>query len=325
MSGNALNIETNRIDKNVYQDLEKEVINKLYNFFPKVENIQYYHNKESFGDMDLLIPKRGIKSEDIRTFIYDEFNANEIFKNDCSYTFDHKNFQIDIRFVPEDDLEVAKFYFSYNDLNLLVGIIANKLDLKFGFDGLKFFYRSYYNKKIPIFLSKNPRKIYEFLDYDYDRYISGFNNLEEIYNFVVTSNYFDYRYYDLNNLNNKNRTRNAKRDNFNGFVNFLLDNNIKQERKFNKPTLEQIDNYFLESNVKEKYEKLKYNDFLEEEISKKFNGYLLMNWLEIEGKELGNFIGKFKNSFDSKEELFNFVKQRSLEEVKSHVIKFYNN
>ena len=90
-----------------------------------------------------------------------------------------------------------------------------KFNLKYGQNGL--FVRIWsginYSNKNDILVSKNYPKIFEFLGLDYQRWLEGFDEIEDIFEFVTTSHLFDPKEYQLNRLNKTNRDRNLKRKN----------------------------------------------------------------------------------------------------------------
>lgn len=322
MGGNALkSVTLRRVDREEMDVLLPLLKEKLLTYFSKVEPLKFYHNKMDFGDLDLIVPLEECKS-DLRQFIL-SLGAKEIYKNDTTYSFDYKNFQIDLIGTPQKNWVTAQFYFSYNDLNNLVGRIAHKFGLKFGHEGLHYPIREESGDLVHrIEISKDPKKIYEFLGLDYNRYLKGFNEVNEIFDFVVSSPYFNYKIFDYDQLNHTNRTRNRKRKNYAGFLEYLEINNIKKEYYFeeNKDIyLSKIDEFFPESSLLSTLDRVREEFKKRKDLSNKFNGEIIMNLIGLKGKELGQFIDKFKKS---KENWFQYLENTPEFIIQSDILNF---
>lgn len=66
----------------------------------------------------------------------------------------------------------------------------------------------------------------EFGGYDYDRYLRGFDTLEDIFKFCIAGKYFDAKMFEMENLKSIDKKRNRKRWSYHLFLNYLKDNNI---------------------------------------------------------------------------------------------------
>lgn len=257
MGGKALkSIDVVRLNKPGFLALEQEVLSILRQKFSYAQSTTYYKDKESFGDLDVIVP-RPIPN-DILKFLKEKFNPQEIFydgklMNCFAISFDYKNFQVDLIFNNPENLEIAQFYYSYNDLNNYIGRFAAAFGCKFGFDGFR-----YVMDTDQIMISKNPKKIYEFLGMDWQRYLQGFSTLEEIFSYIIQSKYFNSELFQYENLNHINRSRNKKRPNYEKFLNFLDENGIHGGFIFPEGDFaSQIDAYFPEANLKWKIQELK--------------------------------------------------------------------
>ena len=136
---------------------------------------------------------------------------------------------MDLIHIDPTKLHIARTYFSYNDLGMLMGVLAKRLNCKYGHNGL---YYNYYNHdrsyKKDIFLSDEPPVIFNFLDLSYFKFLDGFNDLEDIFKYVTTSKYFDTKaFINEEEWNHIRRTRNRKRLNWNKFINYLTSKQTK--------------------------------------------------------------------------------------------------
>ena len=214
MGGNALNIETRRYEKKEFYEIMLEVGAMLSSKGIESDVPAWYRNKETFGDLDVLIRSSTVEG-DILDVINEVFKPNEIYNNNNVKSFDYKDFQIDFILVGDENWETSMFYFSYNDLGNFVGRISYQMGFRFGDYGLKLVYRHEDGgRKFSKIISKDPRKIYQFLGFNYDRYLEGFDEVEDIFKFVVNSTCFNRRIFDYDSLNHQNRTRNKKRKNY---------------------------------------------------------------------------------------------------------------
>jgi hypothetical protein len=113
-------------------------------------------------------------------------------------------------------------YFSFNDLGNLVGRVAHSVGLKLGHDGLtyKFFAQERHVFR-EIKLLDDWEQILPILGYSWERYKQGFNTLEDIFEFFVSSPLFNKAIYALENRNHAARTRDQKRKTYMEFLKWL--------------------------------------------------------------------------------------------------------
>jgi hypothetical protein len=321
MGGSALkSIILRRVDRQEFNILLPEIQEKLLTYFSKVEPLKFYHNKLDFGDLDLMVPSEEFKP-DLNEFLK-SLGANEIYKNDHTISFDYKLFQIDLIGTPKHNWETTAFYYSYNDINNLNGRIAHKFGLKFGHEGLHYPVREESGNLVSrIEISKDPEQIYKFLGLDYERYLKGFDEVSDIFDYVISSPYFNYKIFDYDQLNHTNRTRNRKRKNYAGFLEYLELNMIDKEYQFSKDKdvyLERIDQFFPNSNFLTTLNDIRKEFQRRRDLSEKFNGELVMGLTGLKGKELGEFIFKFKEDKD----WFKYLEETSDILIQNDILNF---
>lgn len=313
MGGNALhNCKTRRFQRDEYFRLEDEVIQKLNERFPqnKCLRIKTYQSKESFGDMDLIFESN--QSVDWNTTLTDLFNSKEIVRNGHVWSFEYKEIQVDLILTTTSKLETSQFYFQYSDMNNLVGRIAHKLGFKFGHMGLNCIIKDGDYQFAELEVSKDLRKIYEFLGYDYDRYLKGFNELEDIFEFVASSKYFHKEIYLLHNRNHKSRIRDRKRKTYAAFLDWCEAKtdfiNAYQWDSFEelggRVCNEGYMNIAFEAfpDFKEKYEVTMIAFEKARAFKELYNGTIVMKITGLEGKELGAFMKSFKETIEREDE-----------------------
>lgn len=262
----------------------------------------YYRKKESFGDADILVVGRNDYS--MRDYIIDTFKPVEIFHNGNCWSFDYKELQIDIITSSEEHFDSNFNYLCYNDLGNFIGRIAQGFGMKYGQEGLWLEYQFREQNIGTIPLSKDMKAILEFLDLSYDKFAAGFDTLEEIFEFIADSMYFNWKKFQLDELNKINRDRNKKRKSYMSFLEWVADNvaDDKHEHYFYEDKtkyFQKIDNAFPDADLITEIRRLEYEHTRDLYIKAKFNGGMVMRKYGLEGKELGQAITGFKECISS--------------------------
>ena len=302
-----------------------------FKYSPNISSapVRCYRTKQDHGDLDVLIKiDNDFKEKNInlKDYVQEHFNPQIIHSNGGVLSFDYQNFQIDFIPVSESNWKIAQVYFSYDPLGNAMGKTFHKLNLSYGWDGLKYKYRNFNGRNShDIIVSKNPRKIFEFGGYDYDRYLEGFDTMEEIFDFIISGKYFNVDIFKMENLSAIDKKRNRKRKSYHEFLKYIETFEIESQYHFpeNKNLyLPIIDNYFPEANFLKKIEELDKKDKINRQVSEKFNGKLIMKWIPgLKGKELGNMITNFKKELGDNYK--NYILETPQEEIKKQFIKFY--
>jgi hypothetical protein len=308
MGGKALNkygITTERKNTEEFLRIGKEIQEHIqYDFdFPiETQVVTCYHTKPDHGDLDLLIKiderfhNEGI---DLKQYIRVAFAPQAIHNNGGVYSFDYQNFQIDFIPIKESKWETAKTYYSYDPLGNIMGKTFHKFGLSYGWDGLFYKFRNFNGRLAQnILLTNDARRIFEFADYDYDRYLQGFETLEDIIKFTINTKYFDSEIFQMDNLKSIDKKRNRKRGSYHIFLKYLEDNQINTRYEFLKDKelyLPMIEVRFPEGKLLEKLGVLQEKDKEDKILSQKFNGDIVMSWLpDLKGRELGYAIRGFE-------------------------------
>lgn len=329
MGGNALkNTYTRRYEREEFEIINKELKDKLLKYFKHVDPTIYYSEKQNFGDADFLCLKdNNINIDTLKKFIINTFNSNEIFVNSNCVSFDYKELQVDLILTKKDNYDTSLIYYSFNDLGNLIGKIAHKFHLKWGFDGLRFVYRLNDKKLGEIDVTKDYKKALSFLGFDVERYDKGFETLEDIFEYVISSKYFNPWLFDLEKLNRINRERDKKRNTYSKFLEYIeplkQNTSIEDYHYFyhdKSVYLGLIDHYF--PGFLRKYRLLEKREERVKSISEKFNGRILIHEFNITGRELGKLITDFKNSFDSVFDYEEYILNNDIETILNKVKQF---
>jgi len=334
MGGKALNkygVTTERKNTEEFQRIGREIQARLHlDFDIETEIVICYHTKADHGDLDLLIKiDGGIHNSgiDFKSYIGDIFNPQAIHNNGGVYSFDYQNFQIDFIPIKESKWETAKVYYSYDPLGNIMGKTFHKFGLSYGWDGLFYKFRNFNGRLAQnILLSNDAEKIFTFGDYDYYRYLQGFETLEDIFKFAIECSFFDTEIFQMDNLKSIDKKRNRKRGSYHVFLKYLKDNNINIRYEFEKNKdvyLVMINEYFPEAKLLKKLSELQRIDTQNKVISQKFNGDIVMSWLpDLQGKELGQAMSKFKTALG--EDYNEFILNANYDAIRERFMNTYN-
>lgn len=298
-------------------------------------------------------PVEIVMSGPVCSFAYKFINASEE-NNSTQY------FQVDL--IQTKNIEMSRFYFSYGDLGGIIGRIFQHNCLTFGSEGLRVhpnvetiyeYITKYYscvekhianlnhNIKLEqiskgqfekIYLSTNPKEICDVLELNWNKWVEGFNNTNEIYNWICNSPWFNLDYFRA--LDCEHRHRASSRPMYQDFLkyiftmagepNFTIEcaNSSKYLNKncqlsllirFSKlPELQlQIENEYKRLERKEKFsgkifldggisqKNMKnclneFNAYIEQKYLINFNEWLDANSAKLISDEVDNFIVNFK-------------------------------
>lgn len=304
MGGNALkNVSTRRYQADEYHAICPEILQKLSVAFPgqRTAVIESYKEKESFGDIDVLIQSDNIKN--IRESIQEVFQASEIVHNGTVWSFDYKSLQVDLIMTVSDRFDIGLNYFGHNDLGNLIGRCANKFGLSYGHDGLWMKINDGTYEIGKVLLSTDIKKILDVLGYSYDRYSKGFDTLEDIFEFVVSSPFYTYDIFDFANRNSVSRIRDQKRKTYIEFLKWAVARKeIHNQYKWGKK--EEYLQYIFSAfkGTEEIYDEAHKENHKRKLIKRYFNGDHISLLTGLEFKQLGMFMRYIRESHSKIEE-----------------------
>jgi hypothetical protein len=318
MGGNALkahNLESKRLDAPEFHLLCGRLLADFSSVFPgvRIEVIPSYRTKADFGDLDLLVAREPFVSSGGVEALEDwvraaGFSRGQV-RNGAVTSVEWRDspsqavgFQVDFITAPEKEFDTTIAYFSYNDLGNLMGRIAHKMGMVYGHEGLLFPMRDGTHEFDRIQVSGDARKAMVFLGYSPARFDEGFNDLVDIYEFVVSSPYFNRDIYLLENRNHVSRTRDRKRKTYRGFLEWI-------EHRSDLPAYEypeeksawipQIKAAFpeFEREYQASVERLAARRF----VSERFNGDVVSELTGLSGQALSKAMRHIKQTLGSEE------------------------
>lgn len=326
MGGHALkNTYTRRYSKQEFETVSQELIDILLKTFKRAEIPMYFSSKESFGDIDIIVSMEGNPVANLNEYINETFKPNEIFHNGNAYSFDYKEVQVDFITCSAEDFDSNRHYLAYNDLGNFIGRITQKLGLKYGQEGL--WYNHYFKdqKLGKVMISKDYPKIFEFLGFDYERWLEGFETLEDVFEYVIANEHFDAEMFELQHLNKINRERNAKRKPYMSFLDYIHENHSDRTYEFpdKKVSIDKANRFFPDARMTERMRELEYLHCKKLYIKSKFSGGVVMSRYGLQGKELGRALNGFKEWIGKRCDYDEFLLETSTDKIYEQFEKYY--
>lgn len=326
MGGKALEkygVQTRRVNKEVFDSINAEVIGTLRDGRRPAEDftvIPAYRSKETFGDSDILYTGRGFSEGDIRELFP---WTKAIHSNGDVISFEYKDFQIDLINSDHASYDYALNYFSYNDIaGNLVGKIAHRFGLKHGHDGLWYPIRDDKNNLVgSVLVTRDYYQALEFFDLDVQTYKNGFETLEDGFEWVSKSKYFNPKSYELENLNHIAKVRDKKRTTYRTFLEWCA------ERQFNTISMSNDKSVYMPMVVDAfPSSGQSFNSIIKDLAFKRmmkeiFSGDIVREITGLDGIELGKFMSELKKHTHFRPE-FLYMQQHRVREM---IQEFWDN
>lgn len=322
MGGNALkNTPTRRYKRDEFFEIQDLVVKTLKSTLKTdVATIPAYRTKPDFGDLDVLV-KTPIAVNASEDFFKAVFDSKEVVKNGGVTSFEFREFQVDAIMTHQDYFDYARNYFSWNDCGNLVGRLTHSIGLKHGHNGLLLPVRDEDHMLTELTITTDHDKTLEYAGLDVDRFKEGFDTLEEMFQWVTTSKYFNPDIYLFQNRNHAARTRDAKRPTYNKFLKWVEDTKPKTNFVANreKRETEYLDLIWANFPHREKdYLAILLDLHHAQRRRNKFNGGMVMEWTGLTGKRLGEFL-KMVNAVIKAD----VIDEMSIEDIKDIVMAGY--
>lgn len=345
MGGNTLKtITTRRYSKEEYFEAVSKLTAKLNSLktTPKYRVIKAYHTKETYGDMDVIFCESDtFKLSDLKSLIVETFQPDEIVRNDKEYHFNFGDLQVDFTLVEEELFDLNYHYQCYNELGNLLGYLAKCVhpNFTFGTQGLYYTHTSQIlNRSFRYVFTYDFNIVLKFFGLSEERYYQGFDTLEDVYKFILTSKYSIAEKLNLGSRNSAKRRNDQKRPSTMSFFEYV-EKNFKSVRKplSEKEGMEDLDKFsffltitslgeenmslssFTNSIEQKEKEKVKYNSIL--------NGKKVSEKLGVSGPNLGIIMKKFNSQFENEEDRIKYVLNTDetdlyakLEEIKAELL-----
>lgn len=310
MGGKALGFETERIPSIIYNDI-KSILLKFHDvgvetiFFPKA-----YLRKSNHGDLDVIVTEKNCD----KIFKWISDNEWKLVSNGNVHSFHFlERYQVDL--IICKDVMAAKrqfFYMTNGDCGNLIGKLFRHYGFRFGHNGLHWLIRkgdildvddvTVSRQILEEFLVldtafvDNQKSLIERLGLDYQKMKDGFDDLEDLSNWISKSPFFSNDFFtdDRSNMTHADRVRMRKRDSY-VFVREIQQSSEKTKADMESLFLKEFDVVSLRKKCLDEYnERLKLSNHKKEVFDSRF---CQETW-GVTGKELGIQINEFLSQND---------------------------
>lgn len=301
---------TNVIDlvKRIQKDIHLQILNEIQ-LKCKSENFDVFFSREfddkmDHGDIDVFYVDTSV---DINVLINKLFDPLVLKRNGSVTTFSYKYSETDyfqIDFIRVTNIQLAQFFFSYGDVGMTMGMMAYHNKLKYGDNGL--YLKLDGNKINELFdmtlfsaseehvfeLSKDPIQISNFFGLSYERWQIGFGCMEEAYDWLAQSTFYNPSHF-IQNEGKLKRHEKPKRKFMSGFDQYSalhIDNYDSKEK------IDIVNYAFDFFKIRDKvFENIRMSiakRLMDNKRQEKFNGKMVVS-RGISGKDVGTTISKF--------------------------------
>lgn len=295
MGGNALkNHGVERVNPETYNRIKEHALKILGTLKTEVHIPPELPGKKDYGDIDILIrtPKKPIYQ-----WIQENFQPRAIIVNDNIYSFPIEHLQIDLIVTPPKKWEIAKVFYSWGDLSMAIGRVARLYGLKYGINGLELPIRDPNTNHVTELLtvSRNPRKIFTFLGYDFERFKKGFKTEDEVKNFLFSSKKIHQGFLTAASENTQARKRDRERPTFSKWLKWANQNQhlfpeIPPKPEYNE-TINILNKTFPESDIANKLQQIQQRLQNKQKAAAKFNGTTIIGkYPELSKQEIQKLI-----------------------------------
>lgn len=204
-------------------------------------------------------------------------------------------FQVDFLIIPPSQMAYAQNYFAWGCAGNLIGRLSKQLGFKHGHKGLHLVQRSGSHVLAQIKLSDDYYKIIEILELNLDKYKSGFNSEEDLFEWFSQSPYFNPEFFKFENLPNKDRVRDKKRKDYNHFISWCESKSFQPTKYLIENKLSFVLSFFPEYSeiVQQNVRDLERRQLIKD----KFNGNIIMGLTSLKGARLGYFMHDFSSKY----------------------------
>jgi hypothetical protein len=286
---------------------------------------RYYSTKPDFGDMDIIIRLSDSTTwQTLRQEFVTDLGVTETKSGGGVFSTVYQGLQVDYFTAAPEFFESTYNYLSFNDLGNLLGKICRRFNLKYGEEGLAYvFRRQGGNYKKDLGVSTDFAEICRFLELDYDRWLQGFDELADVFEWVIASPYFSVRPYIDQSTSLEKRVK--ERTTIQKFLTYLEEQQITKEYQY----LENRDDYlpwiaeqFPTADLLARIAVEKQLDERSIAVKAKFNGDRIMELLpNLSGKTLGAFIVQLKEQMPDFEE---YVLTQEQETIDQMILNYFN-
>ena len=199
-------------------------LNIIYKF-PK-----YFNSKTIFNDLDIICDfDNTISKSDMISYFEGRNIPVKINSPAVSLLID--NHQVDL--IETVNYDFSSFLIDYGDTIVYIKRLLKNLDpnLTINTKGLEYKVR-FKSTLVTVFITDDVYYILNLLDLNYKTYLDGFDSIEDVFDWIYQSKYFNTETMSIVSCNNKTRSRLNKRPSTQLFENFLQNRLKKSQTLF---------------------------------------------------------------------------------------------
>jgi len=344
MGGSALSVPTRRITAQEFAGITAEIVGMLRAALPgaRVAVVPSYRTKPDFGDIDILVEREAVHAaggpallEDLARnawFSRASFRNGPVLSVEYRHGDEPVGCQVDLITAPSAEFRFHLDYLSYNDLGNLIGRVAHRMGFSYGQAGLIYRVRDGDHVFADLPLTLTTAAALRFMGYDPGRFASGFDTLEEIFEYVASSRYFAPELYLFENRNHAARTRDRKRKNYRLFLEWLAQGHTPKNKACfawadrNDESMVAVERHALLLDARRRFPEfalqlveVERRLFAARQAKAKFNGGLVMEWTGLCGQQLGALMRRLREGFASPEAMNAWVNTQEPAAIKAWV------
>lgn len=324
MGGKAL--KGRRLARDEYFTLSELVLRQLKGVFAYVALPTPLRDKASFGDIDILVEAEelpfgwmdkaalAVGGTDLIHAGKTHFHRQKVYAKGETFSCLVSGAQVDFVALPKGALGYAQQWYSHGDTGNFIGLTARAMGLSNHFSGLCMKLEIRPGQVQSVLVCDDFDESLKILGYDPARYREGFDTEQAMFEYVLSSPYFDWRAAEMRNSHM--RRRDAQRPQFQRFREYLQSLEVLPEPVCVDKT--DVFSRLMESRpdfaARVDAERLAYDNTLA--AKERLNGYRFMKVANLERSEkLGMVIKLFNSEFASTRERDAWIARASDSEI----------
>jgi hypothetical protein len=288
MGGNAI-LGTRRILTAEFSEIIKQLIPLLSTVYRHVYVPRFLDEKESHGDIDFVtcLP---IATQNVQDTVKELLGSDVIVANGPTVSYLYKGAQIDIHTCQPDMFIMTCWYRDYGDISQLIGLMAKKIGLIYGQNGLHYRLIFANGSSQIIELSRDPAKIFEFFGFDLDQFGKGLSTVGQLIDFLVKSPYFSRDIIDYG----KDLTKYEKRPMYLKIRQQILDRPLESPISNRDYIYQRAIDYFKQNDM---IAYLKYSNQKDIDYKTRFDSKIVRQLSGLDQRPLGDLMMSLRNTY----------------------------
>lgn len=281
----------------------REEIGKLISSSHWITPIEYLKSKISFNDIDIpVVVKDPYNFDDEFNEILAKLQPSEV----SGYSILYKGAQVDFIPIAQDSLSSELLVLNIPVFHIILGKLARRYGVRLTKTGVTMTIK-YDGEQETINITRTAQQTLELFQLDIARYYEGFNNVEEVFDYIMSSPYYSSEWAEAvaAHGNSKDRSNDAK---YNCWTELAAYTPFK-ESKYSGicNIIDTMETYNITPSVKDTLEKLQDISRFKAVKRTVFNGFVIGDITGLKGKELGDFMRYVESRFLSEEDMAEFL------------------